>query len=132
MHTNLGAYYCCGSEDHFIKDCPQNQAMNRYPQHKPSNPPSHPPNKPSYSDYGWFQAFKIFFLSGEPPNPSHRIHKFQHSTKSNQPYHQPKHKGNKYDKFPKDKNKIQTRHARTNAIEETESSDPESSEEGEG
>ena len=40
--------------------------------------------------------------------------------------------GNKYDKFPKDKNKIQTKHIRTNAIEETESSDPESSQEGEG
>ena len=27
-----------GSLDHFIKDCPQNQAMNRYPQCKASNP----------------------------------------------------------------------------------------------
>ena len=106
--------------------------MNRYPQHKASNSQSHPPNKPPYSDYEWFQAFKNIFLSGEPPKPSHSIHKFQHSTKSNQTYHQPKHKGNKYDKFPKDKNKIQTKHIRTNAIEETESSDPESSEEGEG
>ena len=66
MHTNSGACHCCGSLDHFIKDCPQNQAMNRYPQHKPSNPLSHPPNKPSYSDYEWFQAFKNFSLSGEP------------------------------------------------------------------
>ena len=106
--------------------------MNRYPQHKASSPQSHPPNKPPYSDYEWFQAFKNFFLSGEPPKPSHNIHKFQHSTKSNQTYHRPKHKGNKYDKFPKDKNKIQTKHVRTNAIEETESSDPESSEEREG
>ena len=71
-------------------------------------------------------------MSGEPPKPSHSIHKFQHSIKSNQAYHQPKHKGNKYDKFPKDKNKIQTKHIRTNAFEETESSDPEPSEEGEG
>ena len=39
-------------------------------------------------------------------------------------------RGISYDKFPKDKNKIQTKHIRTNAIEETESSDPESSEEG--
>ena len=71
-------------------------------------------------------------MSSGPPKPSHSIHKFQHSTKSNQIYHQPKHKGNKHDKFPKDKNKIQTKHVRTNAIEETESSDPESSEEEEG
>ena len=64
--------------------------------------------------------------------PSHSVHKFQHNTKSNETYHLPKHKQNKHDKFPKDKNKIQTKHVITNAIEETESSDPESSEEGEG
>ena len=132
MHTNSGACNCCGSLDHFIKDCPQNQAMNKYPQHKPSNPSSHSPNKPSYSDYELFQAFKNVFLSGGPPKPSHSIHKFQHSIKSNQTYHQPKHKGNKHGKFPKDRNKIESRHVRSNAIEETESSDPESSEEGEG
>ena len=63
---------------------------------------------------------------------SHSIHKFQHSTKSNQTYHLSKHKQNKHDKFPKDRNKTQTKHVRTNAIEETESSDPEASEEGEG
>ena len=130
--SNSGACHHCGSLDHFVKDCPQNQDMNKYPQHKPSNAPSHPPNKPTYSDYELFQAFKFFFLSGGPPMPSHSIHKFQHNTKSNQTYHLPKHKQNKHDKFPRDKYKIQTKHVRTNAIEETESSDPKSSEEGEG
>ena len=132
MCTNSGACHCCGPLDHFIKDCPQNQAMNKYPQHKPSNPASHPPNKPTYSDHDLFQAFKIFFLSGGPPMPSHSIHKFHNSTQPNKTYHLPKHKQNKHDKFPKDRNKIQAKHVRTKAIEETELHDPESSEEGKG
>ena len=99
--------------------------MNKYPQHKASNPPSHPPNKPSYSDYELFQIFTNFSCLVEPPMPGHSIHKFPHRTKSNQTYHPPKHKQNKHDK-------IHTKHVRTNAIEETESSDPESSEERDG
>ena len=66
MHTNSGACYHGGSLDHFIKDCPQNKAMNKYPQHKPSNPPSHLPNKPSYSDYELFQACKFFSCLVDP------------------------------------------------------------------
>ena len=132
MCTNSGACHHCRSLGHFIKNCPQNQAMNKYPQHKPSNPSSHPPNKPSYSDYEVFQDFKNLFFSGGPPMPSHSIHEFQHSTKSNQTYQPSKHKQNKHDTFSKGRTKIYTRHVRTNDIEEIESSDPESSEEVEG
>ena len=63
---------------------------------------------------------------------SHIIKKFQHSTKSNLTYHPPNHKQNKHYKFPKDRNNIQTKQVRTNAIEEIESRYHECSEEGEG
>ena len=105
--------------------------MNKYPQHKPSNPLGHSPNKCSYSDSELFQTLRKF-LSGRPPIPSQRDHKFQYGTKTNQIYHPSKHKQNRYDIFPNDRHKIQAKHVKTNAIEETESNDPESSEEGEG